>query len=55
MIRAYTRVHKRLPRLLLVFSFPLLRSTAVGKVGKPRRGHPLVEFVILVWIEEKRW
>ena len=41
-IRAYTRVHKRLPRLP--------RSPAVGKVGKPRRGHPLVEFVLLVWI-----
>ena len=46
MIRTYTRVHKRLPRLCLAFSFPLLCSPAVGKVSKPRRGHPLVEFVI---------
>ena len=28
----------------------LLRSPAVVKVSKPRRGHPLVEFVIVVWI-----
>ena len=45
MIRAYTRVHPPVTRVLS----PLLRSPAVGKVGKPRRGHSLVEFVILVW------
>ena len=27
---------------------PLALSPAVGKVGKPRWGHPLVEFVIVV-------
>ena len=47
-IRTYTRVHKRLPCLCLAFSFPLLCSPAVGKVGKPRRDHYLVEFVIVV-------
>ena len=25
-------------------------SPAVGKVSKPRRGHPLVEFLIVVWM-----
>ena len=28
-------------------NFSLLCSPAVGKVSKPRRGHPLVEFVIV--------
>ena len=32
----------------------LLPSPGVGKVSKPRRGHPLVEFVIVVWIDGKR-
>ena len=36
------------------FPSPLLRSPAVGKVGKPRRGHPLVEFVIVDWIGRKK-
>ena len=35
-------------RLRLVFLLTLLHSPAVGKVGKPRWGHPLVEFVIVV-------
>ena len=32
----------------LAFSLTLPHSPAVGKVGKPRWGHPLVEFVIVV-------
>ena len=31
-----------------VFLLTLLHSPAVGKVGTPRWGHPLVEFVIVV-------
>ena len=35
------------------FFSPLLCSPAVGKVSKPRRGHPLVDFVIVVLIVGK--
>ena len=40
-------MHKRLVRLFSAFSLPLLHSRAVTKVGKPRSGHPLVDFVIV--------
>ena len=33
---------------------PLFCSPAVGKVSKPRRGNPLVEFVVEVWIGRKK-
>ena len=46
-------MHKRYACLCFAFSFPLLCSPAVGKVSKPRRGHPLVEFVIVGWIGRK--
>ena len=36
------------------FSLTLLHSPAVGKVGKSRWGHPLVEFVIVVKICRKK-
>ena len=32
----------------------VLRSPAVGKVSKPRRGHPLVEFVIVAETGRKK-
>ena len=54
MIRTYTREQKSLPRLCHVFFFPLLCSPEVGKVGKPRRGHPLVKFVIVVEVDKKK-
>ena len=36
------------------FFLTLLHSPAVGKVGKPRWGHPLVDFVIVGKIVRKR-
>ena len=35
------------------FLLTLLHSPAVGKVGKPRWGHPLVEFVIVGKIRQQ--
>ena len=45
LIRTYTLMHSVISRLCSAFSLTLLHSPAVGKVGKPRWGHPLVEFV----------
>ena len=55
--RTYTATPKRFARLCFAFSFPLLCSPAVSKVGKPRWGHPLLEFVIVGKIgrKEKDW
>ena len=41
LIRTYTLMHA------ILFLLTLLHSPAVGKVGKPRWGRPLVEFVIV--------
>ena len=46
-IRSYTHMHSVVSRLCIAFSLTLLYSPAVSKVGKPRWGHPLVEFVIV--------
>ena len=40
-------MHSVVSPLCFAFSLTLLHSLAVGKVGKPRWGHPLVEFVIV--------
>ena len=53
LIRMYTRMHSVVSRLCFAFSLTLLHSTAVGKVGKPRWGHPMVEFVIVGKIRRK--
>ena len=57
LIRTYTPMHSVVSRLCFAFSLTLLHSPAVGKVGKPRWGHPLVEFVIVDKIgrKEKDW
>ena len=47
LIRTYTPMHSMVSRLCFAFSLTLFHSPAVGKVGKPRWGHPLVEFVIV--------
>ena len=47
-------MHSDVFRLRLVFLLTLLHSPAVGKVGKPRWGHPLVEFMIVGKIRRKR-
>ena len=47
LIRTYTLMHSVVSRLCFAFSFTLLHSPAVGKVGKPRSGHALVEFLIV--------
>ena len=47
LIRTYTLMHSVMSRLCFNISPTLLHSPAVGKVGKPRWGHPLVEFVIV--------
>ena len=47
-------MHSDVFRLRLVVLLTLLHSPAVGKVGKPRWGHPLVEFVIVGKIRIKR-
>ena len=39
----YILMHSVVSRLCFAFSLNLLHSPAVGKVGKPRWGHPLVE------------
>ena len=52
LIRTYTLMHIVVSRLCF-FSPTLLHSPAVGKVGKPRWGHPLVEFVIVGKIRRK--
>ena len=46
MIRGQIRVIRH-SHQCLVFLLTLLHSPAVDKVSKPRRGHPLVEFVIV--------
>ena len=43
----YTLMQSVVSRLCFAFPLTLLRSPAVGKVGKPRWGHSLVEFVIV--------
>ena len=53
LIGIYTPMHSVVSRLCFAFSLTLLRSPAVGKVGKPRWGHPLVEFVIVGKIRRK--
>ena len=53
LIRTYTLMHSVVSRLCFVFSLTLLHSPAVRKVGKPRWGHPLVEFVIVGKIRRK--
>ena len=53
LIRTYTLMHSVVSRLCFAFSLALLLSPAVGKVGKPRWGHPLVEFVIVGNIRKK--
>ena len=47
LIRTYTPMHSDFLVVRFVFVLTLLHSPAVGKVGKPRWGHPLVEFVIV--------
>ena len=47
-------MHSVVSRLCFVFSLTLLHSPAVGKVGKPRWGHPLVEFVTVGKIVRKK-
>ena len=54
LIRTYKRMHGVVSRLcFVVFFFTLLHSPAVDKVGQPRWGHPLVEFVIVGKIRRK--
>ena len=53
LIRIYTLMHRVVSHLCFVLFLTLLRSPAVGKVGKPRWGHPLVEFVIVGKIRRK--
>ena len=53
LIRTYTLMHSVVSRLCFDFSLTLIHSPAVGKVGKPRWGHPLVEFVIVGKIRRK--
>ena len=52
MIRGQIRVirdtHKCIATFFACPPHTLSLSPAVGKVSKPRRGHPLVEFVIVV-------
>ena len=57
LIRTYTPMHSVLSRLCFAFSLTLLHSPAVGKVGRPRWVHPLVELVIVGKIgrKEKDW
>ena len=47
-------MHSIVSRLCFAFSLTLLHSPAVGKVGKPRWGHPLVDFVIVGKIVRKK-
>ena len=47
LIRTYTQVHSDVFRLRLVHVPTCSLSPAVGKVSKPRRGHPLVESAIV--------
>ena len=54
MIRGETRAKTTCFACVSCLLLHLLRSPAVGKVSKPRRGHPLVEFVIVVWIVRKQ-
>ena len=53
LIRTYTLMHSVVSRLCFAFSLTFLLSTAVGKVGKPRWGHPWVVFVIVGKIRRK--
>ena len=54
LIRTYTPMHSVVSRLCFVFFLTLLHSPAVGKVGKPRLGHPVVEFVIVGKLRRKK-
>ena len=54
LIRSYKPMHSILSRLCFAFSLTLLHSPAVGKVGKPRWGHYLVELVIVGKICRKK-
>ena len=47
-------MHSVLSCLCFAFPLTLLHSPAVGKVGKPRWGDPLVEFVIVGKIVRKK-
>ena len=47
-------MHSVVSRLCFAFSLTLLHSPVVSKVGKPRWGHPLVEFVIVGKICRKK-
>ena len=51
LIRTYTHVHKPFAPLVFHLVPHLLCSPAVGKVRSPRRGHPLVEIVILIGMD----
>ena len=53
LIRTYTLMHSVVSRLCFTSFLTLLHSPAVGEVGKPRWGHPLVEFVIVGKIRRK--
>ena len=53
LIRTNTLMHSVVSHLCFAFSLTLLHSPAVGKVGKPRWGHPLVEFLIVGKIRRK--
>ena len=54
LISTYTLMHGVVCHLCFAFSLTLPHSPAVGKVGKPRWGHPLVEFVIVGKISRKK-
>ena len=54
LIRTYTPMHSVVSRLCFAVSLTLLCSPAVDKVGKPRWGHHLVEFVIVGKIGRKK-
>ena len=47
LIRTYTLMQSVVSPLCFAFYLTLLHSPAVGKVGKPRWGHPLMGFVIV--------
>ena len=61
LIRTYTLVHKRFACLCFhlhasvsICTPPCSLSPAVSKVGKPRWGHPLVDFVVVGQIDRTK-
>ena len=54
LIRTYTPMHSVVSRLCFALFLTWLHSPAVGEVGKPRWGHPLVQFVIVGKIVRKK-